>query len=53
MTAINARTLPSLVTARTVVNDNITAHRLRINYTTSTGASRTLVLTPTVAAWCP
>jgi len=53
VTAINARTLPSLITARTVVNDNITAHRLRINYTTSTGASRTLVLTPTVAAWCP
>ncbi len=51
--AINAITLPSLITARTVVNDNITAHRLRINYTTSTGASRTLVLTPTVAAWCP
>lgn len=53
VTAINAITLPSLITARTVVNDDIAAHRLRINYTTSAGASRTLVLTPTVAAWCP
>lgn len=53
VTAINALALPSLVTARTVVTDDIVAKRLRINYTTTTGASRTLVLTPTVAAWCP
>ncbi|MFM7642797.1 MAG: hypothetical protein ACKO45_14785 [Cyanobium sp.] len=51
--AINAITLPSLVTARSVANDDIVAHRLRLTYSTSTGASRTVVLTPTVTAWCP
>lgn len=51
--SINNLERPSLVDSRTVEHDNISAHRLRITYSTSTGASRIVVLTPTVAAWCP
>lgn len=51
--AINNIELPSLVDKRIVEFDDLSANRLRITYTTSTGASRIVVLTPTVAAWCP
>ncbi len=49
---INARALPAGVTSRVVANDDATANRLRITYT-APNVSRIVVLTPTVAAWCP
>lgn len=53
VTAINAIVRPSLITNRDVTNDDIPTNRLRITYTTSPGITRTVILTPTVAAWCP
>ncbi len=49
--AINARAQPPGI-SRTVANDDIAAHRLRITYA-GTNVNRVVVLTPTVAAWCP
>lgn len=49
---INSRPLPAGVTSRVVTNDDTTANRLRITYT-APNLSRLVVLTPTVAAWCP
>lgn len=48
---INSRaTLPGVT--RTVSYDSVTAHRLRITYA-GTNVNRVLLLTPTVAGWCP
>lgn len=62
VTAISSPALPnpSLVT-RAVTQDrndafpngDFASHRLRITYTSTTGASRVVLLVPTVAAWCP
>lgn len=52
VTDINSRALPAGITSRVVANDDVTANRLRITYT-GPGVSRIVVLTPTVAAWCP
>lgn len=51
VTAISARpALPGIT--RTVANDDIATHRLRISYAGSS-ANRVVLLVPTVAAWCP
>lgn len=48
---INSRaTLPGIT--RSVTYDNVPAHRLRITYT-GTNVNRVILLTPTVAGWCP
>jgi prepilin-type N-terminal cleavage/methylation domain-containing protein len=53
ITSINSQSLPSsLGVTRTVTINDVRAKRLQITYSGDT-VNRSLLMTPTVAAWCP